>query len=462
MLDENVKRQKTANSILEASNSELRQQLKDESCKRKREKDEHQRSSEEQKREFQRQIEERDRQVAKSGTRQEALQQLLSRKIMRIQERDKQIVVLGEAIVGHKSEKEELRQQLDKQSTTTYEHDKRVAALQDDIARHTDETDGLRQELHQRDKQLSGLTGDIADLQRQLSQQTESVACQKKEKDVLRQHLSRQILSQLPDCSTLARDYIRRRLEQDDPKFAALRDCFLQSMTSHRLHYKSDHFCQVPDVEITNIDEVVHPTKQKAYDAARSGEVLQRNPHGCSVIQGIKAFKCAAEAGCLDFNEYLLFHGCPWHRVDEIARRGIDPQRGGEAVGSMFGRGAYFAQNASKSNLYTNCSECQRSATFQGCRHAEGERCVIAVRVILGETKMATTEDYSQIIRAPDRISGEPFESISAVTKENGGKVDHMEFVIFDRQLALVRYLIFYRHKRQCCCHNCRHRRQQS
>ena len=252
---------------------------------------------------------------------------------------------------------------------------------------------------------------------------------------------------------------MQRALKRYDPKFTALRDYFLQSMASHRRSSQSGQWCPRPDVEVTDIVEVVNCNKQRAYETARGGEVLHRNSHSCCAIPGVTAFKCTVEDGCRDLNEYLLFHGCPRHRVDDIARRGIDPQRGGETTGSLFGRGAYFAQNASKSDLYTTCHECHGNANYTDCRHAEGERCIFAVRVMLGETWLAKTQGLSQTIRAPERSNGDPFDSIAAVTKKNGGIVDHMEFVIFDRQLSLVRYLFYYRHKTACQCHNCQHRR---
>ena len=55
----------------------------------------------------------------------------------------------------------------------------------------------------------------------------------------------------------------------------------------------------------------------------------------------------------------------------------------------------------------------------------------------------------------PDRQDGEPYDSITALTKEHGGRVDHMEFVIFKEQMALPQYLIYYRHAEDCWCHNC-------
>ena len=140
-----------------------------------------------------------------------------------------------------------------------------------------------------------------------------------------------------------------------------------QYAASHRAHFKSIQWCPPPDVEITDIAEIVNSTKQRAYETARSGETLQRNPHGCHGIPGITAFKCVVDDGCADLNEHLLFDGCPRQSIDDIARRGIELQRGGDVAGSMFGRGAHFAQNASKSDLYTTCAERTADANSRIC-----------------------------------------------------------------------------------------------
>ncbi|CAE7856490.1 Parp11 [Symbiodinium necroappetens] len=121
----------------------------------------------------------------------------------------------------------------------------------------------------------------------------------------------------------------------------------------------------------------------------------------------------------------------------------------------MFGKGTYFAQNASKSDFYTTCSECSRDAAHGDCSHPHGERCLVLARVLLGQSKPVTTEKLKGITRAPERQDGEPYDSITALTKEHGGRVDHMEFVIFKEQMALPQYLIYYRHAEDCWCHNC-------
>ena len=146
-------------------------------------------------------------------------------------------------------------------------------------------------------------------------------------------------------------------------KFTALEHIFQSSLVSHRLERQSQKWCLPPNVTVTRIVEVQNPARQGLYEAARR-EVLQRDPSGCPGIPNMEALNCA-EPGSVNLNEHLLFHGCPVPKCELIARRGFDPQRGGEAVGAMFGKGTYFAQNASKSDLYTTCASCADDADFK-------------------------------------------------------------------------------------------------
>ena len=117
--------------------------------------------------------------------------------------------------------------------------------------------------------------------------------------------------------------------------------------------------------------------------------------------------------GWVDMNEYLLYHGTSLCNAEQIVARGFDAQRGGESAGAMFGRGVYFAGNASKSDLYTTCDLCKDIGNhdFRKCRHAQGERCVLVTRVLLGESKIVkklVDAGGKDQIRAPRCDDGTP------------------------------------------------------
>ena len=125
----------------------------------------------------------------------------------------------------------------------------------------------------------------------------------------------------------------------------------------------------------------------------------------------------------------------------------------------MFGRGLYFAENAS--NFYTTCELCCQSGVTSSleCTHPTGTRCMLVAQVLLGESNSVKETDRKRL-RAADRPDGAPSDSHTALKKDLGGRVDHMEYIIFKEQLSLVRFLIFYRHTPECECKDCFHRRQ--
>ena len=270
-------------------------------------------------------------------------------------------------------------------------------------------------------------------------------------------------LSRLPELKEMRHGEVRREwLCEELPEYGQLKKMFEGSLVSHRKIFRSYERCPPPDVAVTGIQQVINPFKQPSYEAARR-EVLGRNPNGCHPIAEIAATKCKGALGSdgLNFNEYFLFHGTRYDTVDDILRNGLDPQRGGESAGAMFGRGLYFAENASKSDLYTTCELCarERVQTGMACRHPTGTRYMLVAQVLLGASNPVKSSDKERL-RAADRPDGIPYDSHTALKKDLGGCVDHMEYIIFKEQLSLVRFLIFYRHTPKCECKDCFHRRQ--
>ena len=248
-------------------------------------------------------------------------------------------------------------------------------------------------------------------------------------------------------------------LATSGPEFDTLVRIFQGSMTSHRKYYGSDEWCPQPMVEVIKIDKVVNPLKQSIYEAARK-EVGSRNPSGCGPVPGISAPKYDHPTGHVDLNEYFLFHGTKYDQVEQIIDYGLDPQHSGDSAGAMFGHGTYFAENASKSDFYTTCDQCAATLSADGkCHHPTGIRCMIVTQVLLGQTCPETQGDSNRM-RARDREDGKgPYDSHTALKRADGGCVDHMEFIIFKEQRALVRFVIFYKHKETCQCKDCLFRR---
>ena len=266
-------------------------------------------------------------------------------------------------------------------------------------------------------------------------------------------------LSRLGIPSMLPTPVAPRSLHIEDGLFLAISAMFQASMVRHRLNHQSDQWCEPPNVVVTRILQVVSGRKVDEYQQARRYRCTE-DSH-CSPIDGMTAVKCEVEHGWRDLNEYLLFHGTSYTKSNVIAHEGLDAQRGGESVGAMFGRGVYFAQNASKSDFYTTCKDCTTDSC-RDCTHAEGERCILLTRVLLGESLIVkhTDRTVQNWIRAPDKPTGGPYDSITAASKDDGGVVDHMEFVVFKDPRMLVQFQVFYRHVAACSCHNCQYRRR--
>jgi len=260
-------------------------------------------------------------------------------------------------------------------------------------------------------------------------------------------------ISALPSAP-LGQEVTTIDLGEGEPEYDYIVSMFQNSMVEHRKSFDSAEWCEKPKVEVTLIESVVNPVKQPLYELAKE-EVKRGNPGGCEPVPGISAAKCQGLTGS-DLNEYFLFHGSSYQQVGEILREGLDPQRGGESAGSMFGKGTYFAENASKADMYTTCDLC--TGTSRECRHPTGQRCMMLAQVLLGSSYPVQQAD-SHRTRAREREGGGVYDSHTALKKDLGGCVDHMEYVIFRDRMALVRFLIYYRHAASCNCKDCFHRR---
>ena len=96
-----------------------------------------------------------------------------------------------------------------------------------------------------------------------------------------------------------------------------------------------------------------------------------------------------------EVNEVSAFHGAAPENIQAICKEGFDPQRAGEGVGKMFGVAAYFAANASKSDVYTDNLAANR------CFPRSAHRQIFLARVALGKT-YNTLEPHPDRHRAPD------------------------------------------------------------
>jgi hypothetical protein len=138
----------------------------------------------------------------------------------------------------------------------------------------------------------------------------------------------------------------------------------------------------------------------------------------------------------------MLFHGIPHNLVDRVCKQGLDPRRGGTNVGKMFGVGTYLADLSSKSDIYTTPND-------------QGERCLLWVRACLGEAYQADKRNQDMTI-PPERDDRKgPLNSVVALTKDEGGAVEHREFIVYKESQLLPQYAVWYKHRSACVCTHC-------
>ena len=159
-------------------------------------------------------------------------------------------------------------------------------------------------------------------------------------------------------------------------------------------------------------------------------------------------------------NEYWLFHGCSQETLHHLLNAGYDPRVSN--LKGMFGGGFYLAENSSKSNQYIPCPECKQNAIpfGAGCTCPNQEDFVFAMllyRVILGDVHVAEQYDKTkyckqpgktQYVRRPPMKTGcdEIYDSVMGESIAHGGdRLQHREFVLYERGQAYPEYLIRFR-----------------
>ena len=117
-------------------------------------------------------------------------------------------------------------------------------------------------------------------------------------------------------------------------------------------------------------------------------------------------------------NEYFLFHGLPHNLAHQIAMQGFDERYAGEHFGALFGKGVYFAETASKSDIYTSPD-------------ASNDRYMFLSRVALGET-YNTRQAMRNIWKPPMRDDKRGlYNSVRAMKQSDGGCVEYLEYIIY-------------------------------
>ena len=207
-------------------------------------------------------------------------------------------------------------------------------------------------------------------------------------------------------------------------------------------HGTGTHVRAAPSYNVLKIERIINPRLQTDYQVQLDNI---RGKHGnrpvtplaplpeddIPIVKGYQAVSGSR------WSERFLFHGAPYDKIDAICEGGLDHRRAGTHMGDLFGMGTYLAEDSSKSDIYAK-------PDTGGC-----VKCMLVCRACLGETYY-TRRQLSGISMPPDG-----YDSITALRQDEGGCVDHREYVLYERGQALPEYRIYYTHAIGCQCSIC-------
>ena len=255
----------------------------------------------------------------------------------------------------------------------------------------------------------------------------------------------RATLSALSLCVPQYDRYARYQLEtldKTDPAFEFISDYFTKRVNKH-LHPRSSGYGEPPKLEVKSIKRVHNPRLWAKYRAEVDdiwGLCEGRARSFNDELLSAQSMNMAERTNRI--NEYFLFHGLPHNLAHQIAMQGFDERYAGEHFGALFGKGVYFAETASKSDIYTSPD-------------ASDERCMFLSRVCLGET-YNTRQAMRNIWKPPMRDDKRGlYNSVRAMKQSDGGCVEYLEYIIYKGAQAYPEYLIMYEHSLGCQCTHC-------
>ena len=226
----------------------------------------------------------------------------------------------------------------------------------------------------------------------------------------------RALLSRLPHYSQYSQAR-QEPLQPDDPVYAHLERGFVQRVTRHRGPKQGDPHREVPKLKVVRIEQIFSKRLQDKYLAAVQDEIGLCGTKPTSLEGTIEAIPVRSFDG-IDMNEFLLYHGAPTGLIPRLVLQGLDPRNDGTHFGKLFGAGTYLASHSSKSDIYTKPNE-------------RGERCTLLVRACLGEPHTTKTQ-MNEVLKPPERPDKRgPLSSVVAATLDEGGCVEHPEFIVY-------------------------------
>uniref|UniRef100_A0A0G4FN12 PARP catalytic domain-containing protein n=1 Tax=Chromera velia CCMP2878 TaxID=1169474 RepID=A0A0G4FN12_9ALVE len=135
-----------------------------------------------------------------------------------------------------------------------------------------------------------------------------------------------------------------------------------------------------------------------------------------------------------------VWHGTSDDSLKEIEGEGFDVSMSHER--NFFGQGIYFAVNSSKADLYAGPEERRH-------RKCSARMSQLLCLVFLGQREKCEEPEKGK--SGPE----EGNDSVEGLTLVEGGVLDHTEFVLYDRRLAIPVLRVSYKHADRCVCARC-------
>ena len=239
--------------------------------------------------------------------------------------------------------------------------------------------------------------------------------------------------------------YYEEKLVEGSPAFDYIKAHFMKMRGQHRGPRQGDPHRSAPEWNIVSIERIHNPRLWSKYIAELDDISGLCSGSSTAITDDLISAVSVqpTQKNINPLNEFFLFHGVPSNLSERIAQQGLDPRYAGEHFGKLFGSGVYFAKMASKSDIYTKPNDGSKIRTMY------------LARVCLGEAHQATKR-MDSILRPPERPDKRgPLNSVRALSLDQGGCVEFLEYIIYKDAQAYPEFRISYEHTSTCQCTHC-------
>ena len=239
--------------------------------------------------------------------------------------------------------------------------------------------------------------------------------------------------------------YYEENLIEGSPAFDYIKAHFMKMRGQHRGPRQGDPHRSAPERKTVTIQRIHNPRLWSKYIAELDDISGLCSGSATAITDDLISGVCVqpTHKNINPLNEFFLFHGVPSNLSERIAQQGLDPRYAGEHSGKLFGSGVYFANMASKSDIYTKPNDGTKTRTMY------------LTRVCLGEAYKATKR-MDSILRPPERPDKRgPLNSVRAPSVDQGGCVEYNEYIVYKDAQAYPEFRIVYEHISTCQCTHC-------